>query len=424
MPERRRAGLWVGGIVGVAVVAALAWVLMFGGRHAGKGRSSLVFDAGTPLPVLNEALREGDARAFLILFPRISPQAGTAPKAATVAEAKDLIEILKSVRTGFPLAGSFGRVSSLMMVSKILERLAIEEAPTCWSEAIQPVHDLLARGMADPDLQTRVVALNEVGRLWSWFPGRAMVPVEEDQLFKWKAALYAPVIRRLADREPQARVAAVECLGNLPDDQASSPAIAYLEDRSEGAGPVRKQVLASFARRTALLTDDAILKRLHDPEPGIPEMAELLLTARGLTREQINLGRLIFDPKPEHRASVIPQLRNRTDIDPVVWLLQLSHDASDDVRAGAAAALADRQSPEVQQRLGAMAQSDPSADVRQVAGKFLPPLPMTETTSAAPVPLPRPRKDGGAGISPLKTSGTTVALPPLPGSPNLNPRAN
>ncbi len=95
----------------------------------------------------------------------------------------------------------------------------------------------------------------------------------------------------------------------------------------------------TFANRPGLLSVDAILKRLHDTEPGIPELAELILKGRGLNKEQIFLGRQIFNPHPEVRASVIPLIRDRTDIDPVVWLLQLSHDADETVRAKAVEAL-------------------------------------------------------------------------------------
>src|SRR4051812_13879755 len=101
MPERRRAGLWIAGIVGVAILAALVWCASSRGRHGGKVRSSVVLDAQTPLPVLTTALREGDARALVILFPKMAARAGASPRAATDAEAKEYIEILNSMRTGF-----------------------------------------------------------------------------------------------------------------------------------------------------------------------------------------------------------------------------------------------------------------------------------------------------------------------------------
>ena len=166
----------------------------------------------------------------------------------------------------------------------MLERFAVEPAPACWSEIVQPVKEIFASGLADPDAQVRIAAMEEIGRFWSWNPGRSMSERQEQALVAWKEGLHTPVVRCLGDREPQARVAAVACLGNLHYDKAAAVAIPYLEDRSQGAGPVRKQVLISFAQRPMLLSEDAILKRLHDPEPGIPETAELILSTRGLNR--------------------------------------------------------------------------------------------------------------------------------------------
>src|SRR4051812_18692185 len=108
MPERRRAGLWIGGIVGVAVVGTLAGGVCWWGCHSGKGRSPVVFNDRTPLPVLTHGLREGDARALVILFPRMAAQAGAVPKAATDAEATELIEILSSMKTGFLRFSGYG----------------------------------------------------------------------------------------------------------------------------------------------------------------------------------------------------------------------------------------------------------------------------------------------------------------------------
>ena len=121
----------------------------------------------------------------------------------------------------------------------------------------------------------------------------------------------------------------------------------------------------------------------------------MILKTRGLSREQIGLGRLIFHPKPELRASVIPLIRKRTDIDPVIWLLQLSRDTEESVRVGALEALAGRITPEVRARIAEMAASDRSSIVRKAAVKLISP-----------------------------PGETTAALPPLPGSTSLNPKAN
>jgi hypothetical protein len=144
-----------------------------------------------------------------------------------------------------------------------------------------------------------------------------------------------------------------------------------------------------------LLTDEILLKRLHDQEPAIREMANLVLKTRGLSQDLISLGGLIYSPKPEQRVSVIPLLKDRTDVDPITWLIQLSRDSVETVRMSAVEALAAHKSPTVQRRLAEMARSDASESVRQAARKLVPSL-----------------------------EETTASLPPLPGSASLNPKAN
>ena len=90
---------------------------------------------------------------------------------------------------------------------------------------------------------------------------------------------------------------------------------------------------------------------------------------------------------------MIGLLKSRTDIDPAVWLLRLSHDPEETVRLAAVDAMAARISPEVGQRLAEMATTD-APGRRKSASRFLP------------------------------ESEKTAALPPLPGAPSLNPKAN
>ena len=160
-------------------------------------------------------------------------------------------------------------------------------------------------------------------------PNRSLLPIEENVLAEWKQGFHTGVVRCLADPHETARASAVACLGALPMDRAAAPAVAYVDDASP---MVRRQVLSSFARRTGILTEDAILARTNDSEPDIAQMAEVVLRGRGLTGEQIGLGRMILHPKPEVRASVIALLKDRTDIDPMTWLLQVPGSAPDNPR--------------------------------------------------------------------------------------------
>jgi hypothetical protein len=379
----------------VAVAIGVTALVGTKGRRGAEPKAAVVIDEKTPTPALVAALRESDARALAVVFQKLAARPDAPIKPLTEAETAEWVEVLGGIRSGFPRFGSYGRSSALAVVSRVLLRFAAEPAPANWAEALPPAHDLFAAGLNDTHLDVRVAALAEMGKLWSLVPAKPMLSAEEQALADWKDDLVTPVVRRLGDPEPRSRAAAVACLGRLPIDTEATPALACLEDRRDGplSAEVRKQVIVSFAGRRALLTEDALLKHMYDQESGIPQVAEMVLKTRGLTQEQISLGSMIFHPKPEIRASVILLLKNRNDIDPEVWLLQLSRDSEASVRLGAVEALAGRLTPEVGKRLAEMAASDQSPDVRQAAKKSI-------------------------------EVEKTAALPPLPGAPSLNPKAN
>ncbi len=393
MTGRQKITVAIAGSVALAMGGGLAWRLI---PARGGEKASGVSAAATPkstMRALAEGLSRGDARSLASLCERVLAGAEK-PAAVTESEAGDLIAVLDGLRVGFLRYAPVGRASAIAAATHILDRFRVEPAPTPWFGTLKPVHDMILAGLADPNVDVRSTALDEVGRHWNWLPGRPMTPAEEGELAGWKDAFHQPAVRCLGDREPKSRAAAVVCLGSASIDSMAAPAAHYVDDPDNGG--VRYKALMTFAGRPNLLTEDAILKRLHDPEPGLPELAELILKNRGLSKEQIFLGRQMYDARPEVRASVIPHLRERTDVDPVVWLLQLSHDADETVRAKAIEALADRESPEVDRRLREMASSDASAAVRAAAVKLVARL----------------------------TGRSTASLPPLPGSASLNPKAN
>ena len=327
---------------------------------------------------------------------RFEARAEGPTKGLTQAEGADWVAVVVGLRAGYlKFATPGSRAATVGSVAPILGRFAADPAPAEWIGTLLPAFDLLNSGLNDPAPEVRASALTAIGRLWSWTPGRPMTRVEEQQLFDWKDHLHEPVLRRLADRDTRARAAAIACLGLAPIDALAAPAVAYLDDPQNGE--VRHQVLISFAARPDLLTDDMILKRLHDPEPGIPQLAELILRTRGLSKDQISLGRLIASPRPEMRVSVIPLVKDRDDLDPVVWLIRLSHDADETVRTKAVEAMNGKDSPDLRARLREMADKDSSAAVRTAAGRL---------------------------VSQIVGGEPTASLPPLPGSPSLTPKAN
>jgi hypothetical protein len=399
MPEPRRARRRFARIlVGAVIVAAAVFAVQFGlfgakrfglgsfGPHAGT------IDENSPLAHLNEWLRRSDPRALAFVQQRVMPNPDAPRQALGDQEAAAWLETLSGLRAGFPHFGAPGRATAVSVGSRILEKFSVEPASGQWIEALKPIHDLLSASLSDADSMPRCTALAEISRFWIWIPGRSLTPFEEQTLAEWKGALCPPVLRCLASRDDRTRMAAVACLGALPIDSAALPAVAYVDDSSTD---VRKQTLSSFARRNMLLTDEMLLKRLHDQDAAIREMANLILKTRGLPQELISLGGLIFSPKPEQRVSVISLLKDRDDLDPVTWLIQLSRDPVETVRISAIEALAAHKTPAVQRRLAEMARSDGSEAVRQAARKLVP-----------------------------SVEETTASLPPLPGSSSLNPKAN
>jgi len=400
MPERRRAGRRVAGILaGAVVVTAAVLVVKYGGRFAGRPGSgtagttaAAAVHSGSTLAELNQALANNDLRALPIIQTLATPVPQTRMPAFTEAEATEWLETLSAVRTSYRKMNAAGRVAAVATACRIFDRFAVEPAPAQWALALKPLHDVLSAAMAESDPQPRCSSLKEIGQFWVWLPGRSLTPAEEQMLAEWKGGLYIPVVHCLASRDVATRVTAVACLALLPIDNAAVTAVAYVDDPDVD---VRRQTISSFAARNLLLTDDMLLKHLHDEDAVVRDMSNLILKTRGLSQELIGMGGLMFSPRADQRVSVITLLKGRTDIDPVTWLIQLSNDPVETVRISALAALAGHKTPLVQKRLSEMARTDTSEAVRQAARKLIPAI-----------------------------DETTASLPPLPGSSSLNPKAN
>lgn len=394
MTGRRWTSVAIAGTLAVAVLGGALAFWIKTGTKGGPSNPAGTVSSKSPMRDLAAGLRQGDPLSLAALCQRVLAKSEKPRPAVGEAEGEDLLAVVEGLRAGFLKFAPVGRASAVAAATHILDQFAVEPAPSAWLRSLPPIHDLVIAGLADPSVEVRASALTEVGRHWNWLPGRTMTPAEEGTLAAWKDAFCKPAERCLGDLEPKSRAAAVVCVGSLPIDAMAAPAAPYVDDPKSGG--VRYKALMTFANRPNLLSVDAILKRLHDREPGIPDLAGLILKGRGLTKEQIFLGRQIFDPQPEVRASVIPLLRDRSDIDPVVWLLQLSHDADETVRSKAVESLVDRDSPEIDRRLREIASTDTSPTIRAIAGKHV-------------------ARHGGE---------STASLPPLPGSPGLTPKAN
>lgn len=403
MPQRQGRGVWFVGVLGLAAVilGGAVWKFASPVRRGAKALPALVIREDSPIHVLNEGIRRGDGNALAFLRQRFQVKPKEV-KALTDEEALDCFESLVAIRVNFLKYTPASKIAAIECASHVLARFAVEQTPAGWAKILSPTHEILGGGMDDPSEDVRVAALTEMGNLWSWIPGCEVTDrgAEVRELAEWKDSLYAKVHRCLAYEEPGAktangkfpktRIAAIACMGRLPIDDMAAPAVAFIKDQ---LWVVRFQVLKSFANRPNLLDVDLLLPLLNDKVPDLAGLSERVLKARGLTQDEIGLGRLVYHPKADLRASAIPLLLNRTDIDTDNFLLHLTDDRDESVRLEAVKACAGRPAPEVLERLREMAVSDASAVVRAAALKLAP-------------------------------AETTAALPPLPGSPSLNPRAN
>ncbi len=396
MPERSNR-TWVGitaGALGLAAVGGLAWKFTGTPRPApgaaAGGSGTAAVGADTPLAARAAAVRQADGMAVAVLQQRAVTPDGQPVPAILESESADWHAAVAGLRAAFPKLSGYGRASAAMTAARILGRYGVEPAPADWTTSLTPVHEILGAALGDPDEGVRATAVAEIGRFWTWSPGVDETPRQLDALAAWKESLHADVVKSLGDASPKVRANAVAVLAALPLDVKAEPAVAYLADPDVD---VRLTVIRGFAKRPTLLDEERLLPLLYDPMPGVGATAEAVLTERGLSSGQIGLGKMVFHPNAAMRASAVELIGQHAEIDPVVWLVFLSRDQDETVRGRAVKALIGRDSDEARARLAEMATSDPSPAIRSAA----------------------------AAVTPAET---TAALPPLPGSSRLNPKAN
>lgn len=353
--------------------------------------TSITPDASIEL--ISAGLERGDGMALAVLLKRLTPAEGEVIEPVQESESQLWSNTLRSLRNAYRRFAPYGRGSAAAAAGRMLKKYAETPAPDDWDAVLGPAFDIFSAAARDADPNVRSVAVQELGRIWSWSPGRDLFVTELDMLAAWKESLYKICLGALEDPEPLVRASAVAALGALPLVDQAAPALVALSDRSP---EVRGQVLVSFQDRGDVLNEESVLPLLYDSAPTVAQMAERLLRTRGLTPDQIGLGKMVVHPQQKIRLAAIPLLQERTDIDPTLWLVYLSRDRDESVRASAVEALSKSNAPEARVRLQEIAERDQSAEIRAAAAKVTGEL----------------------------AAETTAALPPLPGSSRLNPKAN
>jgi hypothetical protein len=172
------------------------------------------------------------------------------------------------------------------------------------------------------------------------------------------------------DSDTEIRIRAVElALRSGMDLQKSL--VTLLND---AAPEVRRLVVPAVgSSKNAMETED-LLRWLHDSDGEVRRLCELALRRnRGLSQEEIHLGKLITDSSARVRLQVLDYLGSRRDsgLCPGAWLRHLSHDAAPEVRFAAIRAIKEQDVGELNDRIDQMARNDPSPTVCEFAQRYL-----------------------------------------------------
>ncbi len=143
---------------------------------------------------------------------------------------------------------------------------------------------------------------------------------------------------------------------------------------SDEVAEVRRAAMIAVGTSPELVPDEDLLPWLHDPDPGVCELCESTLLARGLRERDVRMGKLVTDSSFLTRLEVIGYLQHDDQVDRQVWLNRLSRDPVPAVRAAAARVGVEPEwklSVDFLPRVKEMAQSDPDGTVRQIAAALI-----------------------------------------------------
>jgi HEAT repeat protein len=176
------------------------------------------------------------------------------------------------------------------------------------------------------------------------------------------------VAHALTQPAEEVRVKAVAILMARPD---LGPPAAVVDRLGDPSAAVRRAAMLAVGPSRNLIADDDLLRWLHDPDAEVRRLCETALRSRGLRTQDVRMGRLLTDARPNVRLELLPYLRRDMDLDVSTWLRRLTLDPAPAVRAGAVRAAAEQQVAGLADRLAQMAGTDPDPTVRENARYYL-----------------------------------------------------
>jgi hypothetical protein len=130
----------------------------------------------------------------------------------------------------------------------------------------------------------------------------------------------------------------------------------------------RAALLAVGPADEKVVSAKSLLPVLHDDDPEVRRACEdVLRIDRHLSPQSYQIGWCLYHPDPAQRLNVLDHLRRGADVEPGVWLRELSHDESPAVRLAAVRVMSQQNRVDLSDRLEQMAVGDPSPTVSQMA---------------------------------------------------------
>ena len=173
------------------------------------------------------------------------------------------------------------------------------------------------------------------------------------------------VKRALQDPSSATRLRAVQASVHPGMDVAEEVA-GLLKDP---APEVRRAVLLAVGpEEEKKVPAKSLLPVLHDADPEVRKVCEeVLRNNRRLSPLCFKIGWRLCHPDPMERVNVLDYLQRGTEIEPGVWLRELSHDGSPAVRLAALRVMSQQDVVDLSDRMDQMADDDPSPTVCQMA---------------------------------------------------------
>ena len=248
-----------------------------------------------------------------------------------------------------------GQEKAILFLAQFLQ---IEGPRPLPDSLAKPIGDLLLRADKNEKHQTAALLL-------------AAELIDVDPVGPWVDACRAMADRGMTHSRKATRIAAVQTLvrGPLRNERGlHHKAIALLKDKET---LVRRAAVIALASAPELVREESLLHLLHDDDLEVQYLCEIALAKRGLTPEEIELGRDISDRDPLKRMRVLHRLYRVPDLNVAAWVRQLSQDPTPAVRAAAVRAAGESGQAELLERLREIAEQDPSETVRLNARFYL-----------------------------------------------------